>query len=445
MKSKAIILFSLIVSLTLLSILVYHNIFDFLISLMFILLVVTSHILLFQRYRFLNREIERVNETLENLVAGEHGTRIYATHKKTRILNANVNRLAKQMEKMSIKKFEDEQMIKLLTDYITSPIIYIDIDGRVRYVNDQFKKKFRVNIKTNEIYELISSKEIYRFIDEAFIKELDYVDTIKIADHYYHANAVTIKDLRDRFVGILFIFNDITEIKRFEKLQREFLADASHELKTPISAIKGATEILLDRPHKPETVVEFLTMIQAENNRMEGIVQDILLTSKLESDINLSFQEIDLISLLMEVVSLLKRRLEKKEQQLILELEDELVLVGDYERLKHAFFNLLINASNYTENGKTIFVRSRSSIEHVYVEIEDQGIGISKRDLPYIFDRFYRVDKDRSRETGGTGLGLSIVKSVMDVHNGQIKVQSCVNKGTTFTLIFPRKAKIINE
>src|SRR5690606_34966352 len=112
----------------------------------------------------------------------------------------------------------------------------------VRYINDQFIKKFRINIKANVLYELIPKKEIYRFIDEAFIKELDYVDTIMVDDNYYYANAVTIKDLRNRFVGILFIFNDITEIKRFEQLQREFLADASHELKTPISAIKGASE-----------------------------------------------------------------------------------------------------------------------------------------------------------------------------------------------------------
>lgn len=445
MKSKVIILFSYLLSLTFISLLIYHHIFDLLIGLVFILVLTSTHTLLYQRYTFLNREIERVNETLQDLIAGDHGTRIYATNKKTRLLNANINRLAKQMEKMSIKKMEDEQMIRLLTDYITSPIIYVDIDGRVRYINDQFIKKFRINIKANVLYELIPKKEIYRFIDEAFIKELDYVDTIMVDDNYYYANAVTIKDLRNRFVGILFIFNDITEIKRFEQLQREFLADASHELKTPISAIKGASEILLDRSHEQGTVIEFLKMIQDENNRMEGIVQDILLMSKLESEINLTFEQIDLKALLEEVSLQFQRSIERKNQQLTMELEDELFITGDYERLKHAFSNLLLNAINYTDHGKTIKIRAWASPDYVIVEIEDEGIGISQQDLPHIFERFYRVNKDRSRETGGTGLGLSIVKSVVDAHQAQIKVQSRLQQGTTFTLMFHKTLQTKNS
>lgn len=441
MKSKLLLLFSFLINLLLIILLVYFEAVNIFISFILLLLSLTTHGLLYYRMNLILNDIEQVNRTLEKLVAGVHGTRIYTGNEKTRVLNANVNRLAKQMEKMAVKKIEDEQMIKLLTDYITSPIIYVDIDGRVRYVNDQFNKKFKANIKTNDWYELIPVKEVYQFIDEAFIKELSYNDTIAFEDQFYYVNAVTIKDLRNRFVGILFIFNDVTEIKRFEKLQRDFLADASHELKTPISVIKGASEILLDRSHEPETVMEFLQMIQTENERMEKIVQDILLISKLESDINLSFETVNVNQLIKETVEHVQIHLDVKEQPLQLDIEHNLTLYGDYERIKHALSNLLVNASGYTERGKKIFIKAWETKTNVCIQVKDQGMGISKTDLPHIFKRFYRVNKDRSRETGGTGLGLSIVKSVVDVHEGEITVDSSIGKGTTFTLCFPKRKK----
>lgn len=438
MKSRGLLLFSFVLSVVLIGLVVFYDVVPLSVGLILFILLVISHGLLFYRLYALLHDIERVNETLESIASGVRGMRIYTSSQKTKLLNANVNRLAKQMEKMAMKNLEDEMMIGLLTGYITSPIIYVDIDGRIRYVNDQFIKKFQARVKKNDWYELISNKTVYRFIDEAFTKELSHSETIEVNNRYYYANAVTIKDFKERFAGILFIFTDVTELKRFEKMQREFLADASHELKTPLSVIKGATEILLDRPHDPETAREFLRMIHEENERMEKIVQDILLISKLESDINLNFQMFDVKRLIDDTVNEVKLQVKAKSQHLHVDVEEGLTLYGDEEQLKHALINLLVNAVNYTERGKNISIRAWSNAMHVYIEIKDQGIGISEEDLPHIFKRFYRVDKDRSRQTGGTGLGLSIVKSVVDAHGGQIAVKSKPHEGTTFTLVFER-------
>lgn len=438
MKSKHLILFSFIFSLLLIGLLFYYDVLTFYLGAVLTLFSTTLHSILYSRFHLLNREFERLNETLEDLISGVHETRIYPMNEKNRVLNANVNRLAKQLEKMSVKKLEDEQMIRLLTNNITSPIIYIDIDGRTRYINGSFNLKFKTNIHTNDMYELIHVRKIFQFIDESFIRELNDVQTISIDDQYFQANAICIVDNDDRFIGILFIFHDITDIKKFEKLQREFLADASHELKTPISAIKGAAEILLDRPHEPETVLEFLHMIQNENVRMEKIVQDILLISKLENDINLILKPINLNKVIEDVIHQLELRMSQKNQQIELNLEDQLRIQGDPERLKHALSNLIVNASNYTNEGKTIFIKGWVEADQVIVQVKDQGIGIGPKDIPHIFERFYRVDKARSRETGGTGLGLSIVKSVVDVHNATITVSSELNKGTSFTIAFKK-------
>ncbi len=389
----------------------------------------------------LSKDYKQMNETIENIINDKLKAKIISKFVAYRELNANLNRLVKKIEKMTLKKEEDQLTIQILTNNITSPIIYIDRDGRIRYVNNQFLNSFEANIEINEIYEKLRIKKIYKFIDDAFIFETKDVKIIMINDRYYQANAIPINNNENNhfsFLGILFIFHDITELKKYEKLQREFLADASHELKTPISAIKGASEILLNgENHSAETVREFLSIIESENARMERIVNDLLLISRLENDkVIFKFEMINLESLINEVCKILQIKLESKKQILHLHFEKDLFIKGDYERLKHAFLNLLSNAINYTDDEKSITIRTYQDQENVMVSIKDEGIGMDEESLSHIFERFYRVDKARSRATGGTGLGLAIVKSTLDIHKAKIVVNSKIDEGTEFIIYF---------
>jgi two-component system, OmpR family, phosphate regulon sensor histidine kinase PhoR len=438
MKIKQLLLFSFLAAQALVWILYKMDVIDIFLSIILTIFILLLHYLILNNFRNLNNEFENLNRIIESLLSGKHDISVVHSHlEDNKILNANVNRLAKRMEKMTFKNEEDEKTIELLTHHINSPIIYIDIDGRIRYLNEPFLKKFDQTIVTNDLYEKIRIRKLYSYIDDAFVREKNLKETLLIKDHYYQANAITIKNNINKFVGILFLFNDVTDIKNYEKLQREFLADASHELKTPLSAIKGASEILLDGVSDEETRIEFLSIIKNENDRMERIVQDILLISRLESEnLKLKFSMIHVRELVEDVIDILNFRLKKKNQNLVVQLEEELYISGDYERLKQALINLISNAITYTDDGKSILITGSTVDGFIKLTIRDEGIGISPQELPHIFERFYRVDKARSRETGGTGLGLSIVKSTIDIHNAKIEVESIEGEGTTFILTF---------
>ncbi|NLG81525.1 MAG: histidine kinase [Bacilli bacterium] len=391
-------------------------------------------------FYWINQEYAKMNDVLEKIINNQLEKSHVERFVSNRKFNANLNRLMRNIDKMRLIKEEDQLAIEILTNNITSPIIYIDRDGKIRYVNNQFLNSFEVNLEINDIYEKLRNKTIYKFIDDAFIFETKNIETLIINERYYQANAIPVKNKINNhytFIGIVFIFHDITELKKYENLQREFLADASHELKTPISAIKGASEILLSGSHPQETIKEFLTIIKEENDRMERIVNDILLLSRLESaNLTLNLEKINLSELILSVKNMLNYRLINKNQTLHLDLTENLATTGDYERLKTVFLNLLNNAINYTDENKAIYIKSYYQDNYAVVSIRDEGIGIEEKTLPHIFERFYRVDKARSRITGGTGLGLAIVKSTLDIHNAKIEVKSKVNEGTEFIIYF---------
>lgn len=440
MKADKYILFSIVTIILLVLYLYQIEIINMIIMLFIFISIVAFHSYLYFYIRKLELEFKNLNGAIESILEGNHDTRVISTNfEDNRVLNANINRIAKRIEKMSFKNDEDEQTIQILTNNITSLIIYIDIDGKVRYVNNQFINKLDVQIFKNDLYEKIPIRKIYRFIDDAFTFETNQIETLRIKEFYFQANAIPITNNLNRFVGILFIFHDITDIKKYEKLQREFLADASHELKTPISAIKGASEILLNGPHDEETTKDFLNMIHRENDRMEKIVRDILLISRIESE-NLIIKtvKIDLKPLIDEVVETLSIRYKSKYQTIYIDIENELYIKGDYERIKQVFINLISNAISYTNEGKNIYIKGYHVKEGIIVKVIDEGIGIAKNELPHIFERFYRIDKARARDTGGTGLGLPIVKSTLDVHKATIEVSSEENKGTTFKIQFKK-------
>ncbi|MDF2699081.1 MAG: histidine kinase, partial [Haloplasmataceae bacterium] len=342
-------------------VLYFDNTINFSIVLVITIINFLIHFIIYQHYHNLYLEFNHLNDTVESILNGQLDARMIPVHyEKNRELRANINRLAKRMEKMTFKKEEDEQTIKILTNNITSPIIYVDIDGRIRYVNNQFINQFQVSVEINEIYETIRNKQLYKFIDDSFIWENNQIISLQMNEHYYQANAIPINNNQIKFMGILFIFHDITDIKKYEKLQREFLADTSHELKTPISAIKGAAEILLNGgTHSSEIVNEFLNIIRSENNRMSRIVSDILLISKIESDnLIINTRKINLKDLLRESTEIMRLKLDEKNQTLVEDINDDLYIEGDYERLKQVFLNLVTNAINYTNEYKNIYISS---------------------------------------------------------------------------------------
>lgn len=235
-------------------------------------------------------------------------------------------------------------------------------------------------------------------------------------------------------------FNMMSErLEQQDRMRNDFISNASHELKTPLSAMKILVEALIhQREFDPEVTRDFLTDVDKEIDRMNSIVTDLLVLVRFDSDaMSMETLPIQLRSLLEDTIERLSPVAREAGIELSLAQHGELTVPGDYGKLQQVFYNLIDNAIKYSPRGGRVRVEAQRSGQDALVNIRDDGIGIAKEDIPHIFDRFYRVDRARSRSTGGTGLGLSIVRNIVTAHGGDVQVSSREDEGSVFTVTLP--------
>ena len=242
--------------------------------------------------------------------------------------------------------------------------------------------------------------------------------------------------------GVIMVLQDITEEHRLENMRREFVANVSHELRTPLTSVKSYTETLLDGAVEDrEVTLRFLQVINQETDRMVRLVKDLLLLSQHDNGIELKRAPVDPEELCRICMERLRRVAEEKEQSLSLErlpgLPDPLLVDGDRDRLEQLLLNIVGNAVKYTPQGGAVTVSLAPEQGKLAIRVRDTGIGIPESDLGRVFERFYRVDKARSRQLGGTGLGLAIAKEITELHGGTISIRSTVGEGSEITICLP--------
>jgi len=259
-------------------------------------------------------------------------------------------------------------------------------------------------------------------------------------EQYFSIRISPVMDERGRLVSITAVFHDITELKKLERLRSEFVSNVSHELKTPLTSIKGFVETLKEGALKdPAHAQRFLDIILKHTKRLEDLVNDILNLSAIESkEFKLNKEAVPPGHILKAVLSFYRNQLESKRQQFSTDIPVNIPnIIVDVKKIEQVFSNLLDNAIKYTPAEGKISITAKTEGKFVRVDVTDSGIGIAQDDLPRLFERFYRVNKDRSREMGGTGLGLAIVKHIVQAHGGRIEVQSLPGKGSTFSVFLP--------
>lgn len=230
---------------------------------------------------------------------------------------------------------------------------------------------------------------------------------------------------------------DVTNLRRLERIRSDFVANVSHELRTPLTTIRAMAEVLTDsEPDELELQQRYLRQIMGEVDRLSLIVDDLLTLGMAESR-PLAKESVDLVELVDGIVLQLKRKADQKALQLVFESPETLRLEANPTQFSQVVMNLIDNALNYTTEG-TVTVSLHETPEAAYLDVSDTGIGIPSEDLPRVFERFYRVDKSRSRESGGTGLGLSIVKHIVENHGGSVTVTSTLNRGSSFRVTIPK-------
>ena len=277
-------------------------------------------------------------------------------------------------------------------------------------------------------------------------KHYEHVDQIlTLGDRYLKMHFDAYLNAKKETDGLVVVIQDVTKQQKLDQMRKEFVANVSHELRTPLTTVKSYTETLIDGAiDERETAMHFLSVMEKEADRMTALVQDLLELSRIDNkQIQLEFVAINLKPLLEEVLEAQYIHITKKGHQLKVSYDKskEYWIEGDLSRIRQILHNILSNAIKYSPEAGILSVAMRNEEDSVIIEIADTGVGIPKEDLERIFERFYRVDKARSRKMGGTGLGLSIAKELMLLHKGDIKIESTLGEGTKASLLFPKLLK----
>ncbi|MBV7271917.1 HAMP domain-containing protein [Clostridiaceae bacterium UIB06] len=354
-----------------------------------------------------------------------------------------IGNLAKTFDNMADKlqetindSLDKQNKLEAILRSMDSGVIAVDRNHKVIIINPYAKRIFGIN--RNIIGENLMDNIRDFELENIFEDNNDDYKELKILwpkERELRIRTADIINNKDK-IGTVAVVNDITDIKKFENMRSQFVANVSHELKTPLTSIKGFAETLryVDDPANKE---KFLGIINDEADRLTRLINDILILSNIENETNEKVEEIKVNSIVNDVCYLMKNLAKKKEVNLTIELKEVPDLLGDCDRFKQMIINLVDNAIKYTDCKGSIKVQTNYLNNNCIISIEDTGVGIPKEHIERLFERFYRVDKARSRAQGGTGLGLAIVKHIVMLFNGTISVESEVGRGSRFIIKIP--------
>jgi two-component system, OmpR family, sensor histidine kinase VicK len=357
-------------------------------------------------------------------------------------LTKTFNYMASELKNTLTEISSEKSKIETILEYMTDGIIAYNIKGDVVHANPAAKKLLGVNsieIPFNEFskkHELGLSLEEIEYLNFSGNKEV----SITTEDKYIKAYFAVFTDEEEKPEGIIIVLQDVTEQQKIENMRKEFVANVSHELRTPLTSIKSYTETLLDGAMEDrETTERFLGVVNSEADRMTRLVKDLLQLTRLDNQqMQWKLQSVSPVGLVKKSIEKLELEARNKDQQLksyiIGDIPD---IKADADRIEQVILNIISNSIKYTPAGGKITVYTSKLYDDVCFKVIDTGIGIPEKDIPRIFERFYRVDKARSREMGGTGLGLAIAREIVEAHNGAISISSEWGKGTEVVIKLP--------
>jgi two-component system phosphate regulon sensor histidine kinase PhoR len=299
-------------------------------------------------------------------------------------------------------------------------------------------------VKGRGLQEVIRNTDLRRFVTRALACDQPIEDDVVLRsdeERVLQARGTSLRDARGRPIGAVIVLNDVTHLRRLENIRRDFVANASHELKTPITSIKGFVETLLDGAlHSPDDTERFLRIIARQADRLNAIIEDLLCLAKIEQTATAAdvvLQTCRLRDVLQAAIGECVPRATERQIAIRLSCEAELLAQANPALLEQAVMNLLDNALKYSDPESEVHVEALRQGRETLIHVHDQGCGIEEEHLDRLFERFYRVDKARSRKLGGTGLGLAIVKHIVNAHGGHVTVVSSPGQGSTFTIHLP--------
>lgn len=352
---------------------------------------------------------------------------------------------AKLKEKIEISSTGEAKLETVLSSMFEG-VLVVNKEGEILLMNSSLRKTFFIDSppEGKTPLEIIRNLTVCDIVDRILKGEQrlvsEEISLYSPEERIFRINSAPIIR-NDTIEGAILVFHDITELRRLEKIRQDFVANVSHELRTPLTSIKGYAETLLEGALlDKDNAKDFIEIIYRDSDRLAKLIDDLLDLSKIESGkLKMVFLPCDILEVIKRTIKILEAQAKGKSISVSLNVAGSLPkVVADETRISQVLLNLLDNAIKYTPEGGKVSISAFIKDKFVYVDITDTGIGIPEKDLPRIFERFYRVDKARSRELGGTGLGLSIVKHIVQAHEGQVWVESKLGQGSTFSFTIPQ-------
>ncbi|WP_435521452.1 two-component system histidine kinase PnpS [Bhargavaea ullalensis] len=391
--------------------------------------------------------IDLVTDTALELAKGNYRARAEWGSPGMQVgLISAVNALARNLQDMESMRETESERLETLIGHMGSGLIMIGRSSEIAMANSFFLDQF--GLKEGDLvgrsYKAVQlPSALVGLIDAVQTEEKPRTEQMDVEQGggivTMAVYAAPVISSHGGWLGIVVVMHDITELIRLERVRKDFVANVSHELRTPVTSIKGFSETLLDGAvHDPKTAVQFLEIIHRESGRLEALIEDLLDLSRIEKEgFRLELTDVNVHGVLQQAVRIVSGRMKERGMQLFLHCPENLEVKADENRLVQIFVNLVVNAVAYSKPDTDIRITAEASGGMARISVEDHGIGIPEQELSRLFERFYRVDRARSRDSGGTGLGLAIVKHLVDLHGGTIGVESRLGEGSVFTVRIP--------
>ncbi len=393
------------------------------------------------------KPIQQIQQLAQKITQGDFNSRLSLMRKDELGDLANyLNQMSFELQNKIKEVTRDKNELKAMLSSMVEGVIVINRNEKIVLLSAPVYEM--LELRSREVigkpyWEVIRNEEINSLLEEAMAQKHSVQKEITIIAPEERQFSVQVSSvlLESRELsGVVAVFHDITELKKMAKVRAEFVANVSHEFKTPLTTIRGFVETLKDGAvNDKEKAKKFLDIILKHTERLEYLVNDLLSLASMESqELRLDLEKVPVPALLESAAGMYKQQLDKKQQRLELQIPKDLPLIQvDRLKIEQVFINLLDNAIKFTPQGGQITIIAYQQNGSVQVDFQDSGIGIDPQHLPRIFERFYRVDKGRSRDMGGTGLGLAIVKHIVLAHQGKVSVQSTHGNGSTFSVFLP--------
>lgn len=416
----------------------------------FFVFMLLSLAVLFLFFRYWTKRLVKPIDDIKEVTAkitNQDYTRRYRGNNFREIdeLGYSINKLASKLE-FQVQELENrnEQLNKLIEN-LNIGIMLLDESRLIKMVNPAMSEILEINMSDNigrPYIHFISNPWIIELIETTYETgkaQSEEFNLVNSEEYILDATIIPVNLASEAEHGLIVLFYDITEIRRLEKVRTDFVANASHELRTPVTALKGFTETLLDGALEDRaTLIHFLEIMHEESERLDSIVGDILQLSRLEQRADrMNLEPVNVKEVVRSVYHILDQKAENKHIDLRLDVIDDLTICYDHDTLKQILLNLIGNAILYNHEYGYVEVSIAQVNQEAQICIKDNGIGIKDHEQKRIFERFYRVDKARSRNSGGTGLGLSIVRHMIENTGGNITLESQLNRGSTFCVYLP--------